>query len=557
MSVLALSAILLCITQSSAQQIAPIDIGSRLELFVDDYLVDQFVGEVKLHLHKPVGKEVVLKIDKPWEDPTAGYFAVYPDGDKFCMYYRGRHHGSGPIPRGEPMCYAESKDGIHWVKPNLGLFSFEGSSDNNIVIGGDDAKYPATKQWRGNLGFDTDLGWRGDVVPFKDESPNVTPDAQYKALMRGCRGPHQVLEGQSDYGMYPMKSPDGIHWTLIRDKPVITKLRFDTQNLAFWDAPHKRYVAFLRDLKYGTEEKPLYNAPTKEQFEQQVTQAIPGVWDVELITNARYGSMRDICVSYSDDFVNWTKPVPLQFPGDIDREMYTNAIFPYERAPHILLGFPTALDDVFAVDQVYPIFMSSRDGGASFLRHGEPLIPCEAPRERDGDRSNYMARGLIRGNEREYFVYATEGYGYEESDSPEGWRKSEPPSARLRRFVYRVDGFRSARAGLSGGEVVTKPITFQGDELRLNYIAWPLYSGELRVEIQDADGKPLEGLNLDDCEPLHGDQIAQAVKWRSGVTPGSYANRPVRIRFQLRDADLFSFQFVAGDNADKISLKDH
>jgi len=121
--------------------------------------------------------------------------------------------------------------------------------------------------------------------------------------------------------------------------------------------------------------------------------------------------------------------------------------------------------------------MTSRDGGSSFLRHGEALIPNEAPQERDGNRGNYMAQGLIRGNEREYFVYATEGYGYEESDAPAAWKKTGTPTRRLRRFVYRVDGFVSLRSGLQGGAIVTKPFTFQGNQLVLNYIAWPVHSG--------------------------------------------------------------------------------
>ena len=189
--------------------------------------------------------------------------------------------------------------------------------------------------------------------------------------------------------------------------------------------------------------------------------------------------------------------------------------------------------------------MTSRDGGSTFLRHGEPLIPRESPRERDGNRSNYMARGLVRGNQREYFVYATEGYGYEETDAIPGWKKSLSPSTRLRRFVYRVDGFVSVRAGTSGGALVTKPFTFQGDQLVINYIAWPIQPGEVRVEMQDAEGHPIEGLTLADCMPLRADEIDRPVMWKSGVKPGAYSGRPVRLRFQLKHADLFSFQFVA------------
>ena len=139
----------------------PLEIGSRLELFVDDWLVDRFEGDAKLHLHKPLGKEVVLMNDQPWEDTTMGYISVLKDGDTFRMYYRGHHHGGGEDARGEPMCYAESRDGIRWTKPNLGFFEFKGSDDNNIVLGGDGRKYVPTDKWRGQLGFETGLGANG------------------------------------------------------------------------------------------------------------------------------------------------------------------------------------------------------------------------------------------------------------------------------------------------------------------------------------------------------------------------------------------------------------
>jgi hypothetical protein len=511
---------------ASALRTAPLELGSRLELFVDDYVVERFEGNAALHVHKPGGREVVLATDKPWEEETAGYFAVSREDSTYRMYYRAHHHGSGEKPRGEPMCYAESRDGLHWVKPNLGLFMFKGSADNNIVLGGDDEKFPATPKWRGKLGFETDLGWRGDIVPFKDTNPGATQDAKYKALVRGCRGPHQVLEGQSDYGMYPMKSPDGIHWTLMSEKPVISNRRLDTQNVAFWDVVHGRYVAFVRHLLWR-------NAGAKEA-------ALP--------EQVRPGGIRDVHVSFSRDFVNWSEPVPLQYPGDQDREIYTNGITSYERAPHILIGLATELTNIFSVDQVHPILMVSRDGGSTFRRYGDELIPNEAPQERDGNRSNYMAHGIVRGNEREYFVYATEGYGYEETDGLAGWKKQPSSnSIRLRRFVYRVDGFVSARAGLVGGAVVTKPFTFRGDKLVLNYIAWPIRPGEVRVEMQDVNGQPLKGLSLADCAPLRGDAIAQPVVWQSGASPRAHVGQPVRLRFALRHADLFSFQFVGTD----------
>ena len=155
---------------SAAAPLQPGKHGTARELFVDNHLIAQLSGDLKQHLHQPVPKEVILTTDAPWEGNTCAYYTIFRDGNIFRMYYRGHHHGSGEDARGEPMCYAESRDGIRWTKPNLGLFRFGGSSDNNIVLGGDGRKYLPTDKWQGKLGTHTGLGWRGDMVPFIDTS---------------------------------------------------------------------------------------------------------------------------------------------------------------------------------------------------------------------------------------------------------------------------------------------------------------------------------------------------------------------------------------------------
>ena len=149
-----------------------------------------------------------------------------------------------------------------------------------------------------------------------------------------------------------------------------------------------------------------------------------------------------------------------------------------------------------------------------------------------------MVRGLVKGKGQEYFVYATEGYN---EDGP----------LRLRRFVYRVDGFVSVRspkprswgeAGTPEGAIVTPPLIFAGKQLVINYTAWQ--SGSVRVELEDDKGHAIEGLTLADCVGLRGDAVDQQVAWQTAADLGAYAGRPVRLRFALQHAELFSFQFV-------------
>jgi hypothetical protein len=436
----------------------PIDIGSRRELFVDSFLVDHLSGAAQLRLHQPTPHEVVLVTGEPWEGNTCAYYTIFQDGDLCRMYYRGAHYDEQTKKEAHPevTCYAESKDGVHWTKPHLGLFEFAGSKENNIVWNG-----PGTHNF----------------TPFKDDNPACPPESRYKALAGG-RG-----------GLVAIHSPDGIHWSLMREQPVITKGAFDSQNLAFWDAHAGAYREYHRQFR----------------------------------------GVRDIMTATTTDFLSWPDPQFLDYGEAPLEHLYTNAIRPYPRAPHILIGFPTRFQP--AHEQVEPTFMASRDG-LHFHRWPEPVIPITAPEDRDGNRSNYMTWGLVQlpGQEREYSVYATEKY-------------YTGPNSRVRRFTYRVDGFTSLSAGAEGGELVTKPLTFAGKTLELNYKA--AERGSVRIELQDVEGRVIHGFSAEACRALKGDEIAAAVTWGKADV-AHVAREPVRIRFFVSDADIYSWRF-AGD----------
>jgi hypothetical protein len=109
-----------------------------------------------------------------------------------------------------------------------------------------------------------------------------------------------------------------------------------------------------------------------------------------------------------------------------------------------------------------------------------------------------------------------------------------------RRYTLRLDGFASVNAPFLGGTMTTKPFTFAGRELEINYATSA--GGILRVEVQDGEGRPISGFTLDDCKPIYGDEIARVVEW-SGGDLGSLAGKPVQVRFVMEDADLFSIKF--------------
>ena len=99
----------------------PLAIGNRLEPLVDDYLIETLSGADQV-LHSPTPREVVIAHDQPWEGNVSAYHTVFQDGPLYRMYYRGANADfSRKTKTHQVACYAESKDGIHWTKPDLGL----------------------------------------------------------------------------------------------------------------------------------------------------------------------------------------------------------------------------------------------------------------------------------------------------------------------------------------------------------------------------------------------------------------------------------------------------
>jgi hypothetical protein len=165
---------LLARTGSSAVADAPIDVGSRRELFVDDLLIEGLEGKAALRLHHPQPQEVAIVHDAPWEGSGSGYHSVFQDGDKYRMYYKAWHLAVSPgkvKTDTHPLfcCYAESSDGIRWTKPDLGLHDFGGSKANNIVIASETV---------GKAQLDA-----GHPAVFEDENPEASADARYKAIV--------------------------------------------------------------------------------------------------------------------------------------------------------------------------------------------------------------------------------------------------------------------------------------------------------------------------------------------------------------------------------------
>jgi hypothetical protein len=159
-----LAGVLLLATALNSICADPIAIGDRRELFVDGHLIHELKDGATRRLHHPRAREVVLQHDAPWEGAGSAYHTVIRDGDRYRMYYRGCTLGvlNGRLKVGKQVyCYAESRDGIRWQRPKLGLFEHNGSKENNIIL--------------------TGLGVH-NFAPFLDKRTGCPPEARFKAL---------------------------------------------------------------------------------------------------------------------------------------------------------------------------------------------------------------------------------------------------------------------------------------------------------------------------------------------------------------------------------------
>jgi len=447
-------------------------------LFVDSYLIAT-LNNTHLELHKPHRAGVALEFDRPWEGAFSGYVTVVHDGSLYRMYYRGLPTAGSDGSAAETTCYAESRDGKDWIKPNLGLHQVRGTRRNNVVLSGSSP-------------------FSHNFSPFLDTRPGVRASERFKALA-----------GTSRSGLFVFTSSDGLRWRKWSEKPVITEGAFDSQNVAFWSESEHSYVAYFR------------------------------TW-----TEGGFRGFRTISRALSPDLVNWSTPEMMTFEPAVQEHLYTSQTHPYYRAPHIYVALPMrfvpgcrVLTDEearalgvargYVSDCAETVFMTSRGGNRYDRTFMEAFIRPGLDPGNWASRAGLAALGIVPSGETEISLYKQAHYAQ--------------PSNRLERYTLRTDGFVSVNASFKGGEMRLRSIRFSGSTLLLNFSTGA--AGYIRVELQDGDGNVIPGYSQDDCLPLIGDAIEKAVRWKHGEDVHALAGKSVRLRFVMKDADLYSFRF--------------
>jgi hypothetical protein len=480
----------------------PIQIGSRRELFVDRTLIERLDGAF-LKLHEPVSGGTAIRIDKPSEGPANFGMSVIELDNRLLMYYRGWPTNDAKDENGVG-CVAESRDGgATWTKPALDLVKRRDWPGNNII---------ATTDGKPRFAF--------PCAPWVDTRPGVPASERVKMIesvpvsgaahtaMRDPAGPKRLVF---------WASADGFTFRKLDPQPdFVSGLRnsFDGGNTMFWSQAEGQYVLYYR--WYDND------------------------WGKGYRTMAR---------TTSTNLMTWTKPVPMTY-GDTPREQfYVNNTQPYFRAPHLYLA-PAArfmegrqvLDEkrataiglqsigrhVYFKDCSDGVLLTSRAG----LEHYDRTFMETFVRPGLGDsnwvsRSNYPLTGILPAGPDRIQMFVTRQY------MQKSWH--------IERLLLRTDGFASVSAPWNGGAMATKPLIFAGDALEMNYRTSA--AGGIRVEIQSPGGAPLPGFAAADCIEIIGDEIARTVRWKGGSNVGSLAGQPVRLRFVMKDSDLYSIRF--------------
>ena len=481
----------------------PLPVGNETQLFIDDHLIERMEG-LKRTLHQPEDTlaNPVIVPEEPWEHRRIPYGSViwFPEEKKFkCWYltlniydsrpgyrgYRKEHHI--PIQEAAYICYAESKDGVKWIKPELGLHAFRGSKQNNIVIPSPGTHFDSVSVMY--LPHLKELPYR--MMAFIGRWP-------YKEELVKKKWGDPPPFGIKQHGHYAFGSKDGIHWRELNDNEPV--LRVSDRSMFWWDP-----------------QKGIFAGAAKRSHKNKRAQAY----------------------AWSHDMIQWTvtpdwihKADQRDHPGDEGEAAYG---FPYGSQ---WVGFAemrrVRRGKVGVVDHGTKInweLLTSRDGrrwdrplrkmffpdaGTNTWRHQVFKIFANPPIERDG----------------RLLIY----YGGKTGTVP--IETGMKPFQALCLATLRKDGFVSLDAGKMGGELLTRPFVFKGNVLVLNHST---KGGRLRVEIQNTEGRIIPGYSLKDCQEVTGESLQHAVRWKKRVS--SLAGRSIRLRIALRDASLYSLRF--------------
>lgn len=471
-------------------------VGEEKQLFIDDLFFETSENiHLKIHPASKTG-EKNLQREKPWESATVNWFTVMEDQGKYRLWYECYDIDGWPTGNDTSFCYAESLDGVAWTKPNLGLFSYQGNTENNILF-----------RLIGPEGAHSRVHGTG---VFQD--PSAQPEARYKAVSQGSftsepSHPISWADGKSHLNVAGMVSPDGLHWTRL-PKSVLHEFA-DSQYCCFWDESSNSYVLYGRVSGRGR-----------------------AIGRCESKAFDRFESLELVLQTDEEDPPN--------------SDLYNPAAMKYPFADRAYLMFtslyqhdPDTLDVRLAV---------SRDGiHWSWPERNTPFVALGEAGAFDSGVI-YMGQGILRsGNELwQYYGGSPLPHNYEG-----GLETLTQPGNGITysRVVTRLDGFVSVEVDSAMGSFTTPPMIYEGDALELNVKV--LEGGSLRVGLLDERDNAVPGYSARDCIPITGDRVNAKVQWKSGADVSVRSSKPTKMYVAMTGASLYAFQFKSSITGDE------
>ena len=492
----------------------PLRIGTETQLLIDDAIVeDRWRLTRQIHRPEKHARNPVLVRDQPWE---GDYFNVPvvlwdPAYGKYRMWYGALlnsdylHHDV----RRKYVLYAESDDGINWVKPRFDFFPFGEHKQTNIIYTGSFRSDPAR------------YGVVCDQVMIDPEEKD--PARRYKMITYEARP-----EGDKHrMGINLAVSPDGLRWTLATDQHILD-YNSDTSNNCTYDPRQKLWLMYVRPrCVHASGLDP--HTPT------------PGFHPA-----GRHHSRR-VAVMTSPDFVNWSYPRTCLYPDERDVPDY-DATSVFRCGSHFIMLY-TAMDD--DVDGRKDVRLASSADGFHWTRFHtrEAFIP--RGREGDFDAGQIMrissAPPVRHGNRvLIYYLGAPTGQHDWHGSTGVGLVTTQPD-----RFVMQC-------AGDEPGWLITREFVLEGNRLRLNSFFRKSKDvvHSLKVEIvrhpslggHGGLGKPggfqpaFEGFSFADCDGVKENGTEALVKWKGNADLSALKGQNVYLRFELRNAGIFAFR---------------
>jgi len=508
---------------------AMLHISRNRQLFLDNLILEQ-VQDVTRTIHKPqkVNENPLVGPDKPWEEVT--YFAcnafqvVYDaKDDKFKCLYTDYHWDAEEYARRRSwtdtdislmrQAYAESDDGIHWIKPNLGRVTENGRDTNLVWGGGETGTIYCNAVIEDPHAEDEDHRWKCTYV---HEAPGL----------------HTIEAGYSR---------DLINWTPYEQLPTFGTRTYlnDVMTMAY--DPYSRNFIMMTREPIQAYVPPIPGNPRSET----------SFFSPHYPHDMTRMNKRRIWQCISHDFLHWSHPMIAFQPDEednIDDSFYGMHQF-FIGGQRV--GFVNVLHE--APNTTDTRLAHSRDDHVWKWVDRQPWLERGKPGSHEENMVVVPTAPIVRGDEIYIFYGGSKNHhDWWMTGVAEGL---ECPEATDRDYVgyylclakLRLDGFVSIDTSpVRDGYVTTRPLFHQGDRLFIN--AKVQKGGFVKVQLADMENKVLEGYTFDDCDPFDGDAVHHMVTWKGKrEVPGGAM---FKVNFHMRKASLYAFQFTTEDGAE-------